>query len=134
MLKNMKIIQRKMIAPCGMNCTLCLGFLREANKCEGCRSGKKLGGCNRCIIVNCEKRLKNNWQYCFKCDTYPCTRLKQLDKRYRTKYEMSMIENLDYIRDYGIKKFLAREQKRWVKGGQIYCVHKHTYFPSKTNN
>lgn len=122
-------ITKKMIAPCGMNCALCVGFLREKNTCVGCRSGNKLGGCNRCIIVNCQKRLKNEWQYCFECDTYPCARLKQLDKRYRTKYEMSMIENLNFIRDHGTRKFLAREQKRWVKGDQIYCVHKHEYYP-----
>jgi len=61
------------------------------------------------------------------CEKYPCQRLKSLDKRYRTKYGMSMISNLEYIRDHGIKKFLIREQKRWVKGGKIYCVHRHEY-------
>ncbi len=26
-----------LIAPCGMNCGTCLGYLREKNKCVGCR-------------------------------------------------------------------------------------------------
>ncbi|MDD5456566.1 MAG: hypothetical protein PHV30_05985 [Candidatus Margulisbacteria bacterium] len=25
-----------LIAPCGMNCAICLGYLREKNKCPGC--------------------------------------------------------------------------------------------------
>ena len=71
---------------------------------------------------------RNSWKYCFECDTFPCARLKQLDKRYRTKYEMSMIENLEYIRDHGIRKFVKHEEKRWTKGDKIYCVHHHKYY------
>ena len=26
-----------LIACCGMNCNLCIGFLREKNKCPGCK-------------------------------------------------------------------------------------------------
>ncbi len=26
-----------LIAPCGMNCGLCYAYLREKNKCPGCR-------------------------------------------------------------------------------------------------
>ena len=34
-------------------------------------------------------------QYCYECAEFPCRSLKHLDKRYRTNYRMSMIENLN---------------------------------------
>ena len=49
-----------------------------------------------------------------------------IDKRYRTKYNMSMIKNLEFIRDNGLEKFVNKEKKRWVCkncGGTI-CVHR----------
>jgi hypothetical protein len=44
-------------------------------------------------------KLEKKFRYCYECDEFPCARVKRLDKRYRTKYEMGMIENLEYIRD-----------------------------------
>jgi hypothetical protein len=63
-----------------------------------------------------------------RCDEYPCKKLKSLDKRYRTKYGMSMIENLERIKDYGVRKFITSEKKRWTKGTMVFCVHKKRYF------
>ena len=40
---------------------------------------------------------------------FPASRLKTLDKRYRTFYHMSMIENLEYIKKYGMERFLEKE-------------------------
>ncbi len=65
------------------------------------------------------------------CENYPCRRLKNLDKRYRTKYGMSMLENLEFIRENGVRKFVKREQKRWKKDGQIYCVHRKKYYNNR---
>ncbi len=45
---------------------------------------------------------------------------------YRTKYNMSMIENLEYIRENGLEIFVDKEKKRWACdgcGGTI-CVHR----------
>lgn len=113
-----------------MNCALCMAYLRKKHHCPGCRGDDrtKQQSCRLCRIKNCPKRLKNKWQYCFACDAFPCDRLKHLDERYRTKYEMSMIENSNYIKKHGLKKFLAHEEKRWTKGDMIYCVHKHKYY------
>jgi hypothetical protein len=124
------LITKQLIAPCGMDCALCLAYLREEKRCPGCRGDDKIKqkSCRLCRIKNCSKRQKNKWTYCFECDTFPCARLKHLDERYRTKYEMSMLANLKYIKKHGIRKFIAHEQKRWVKGDKIYCVHKHKYF------
>lgn len=120
-------IKSVMIAPCGMDCGICAGFLREKNKCPGCNGIdiNKPRYCVSCIIKNCEQLKKNNSKYCFDCETYPCKRLKQLDKRYRTKYHMSMIENLKNIRDHGIREFVRNEKIRWActDCGNVVCVH-----------
>ena len=62
------------------------------------------------------------------CDNFPCTRLKQLDKRYKIKYEMSMIDNLKMINKVGIRHFTQNEKLKWIcpECGEIICVHKPT--------
>jgi hypothetical protein len=117
-----------LIAPCGMNCSVCIAFLREKNKCQGCRSpdmGKSVS-ILRCRIKNCESIKSGPIKFCFSCDCFPCKRLKDLDKRYRTKYHMSMIENLGNIKRHGIRAFVKKEKKRWecaVCAGTV-CVHR----------
>lgn len=119
----------KMIAPCGMNCGLCIGHIREKNKCLGCREidAYKSSYRRECYIRSCQILKNNNWEYCSeKCEKYPCTRLKNIDKRYRTKYGMSMMENLRNIKKFGIEKFVESEQIRWKchECGEIICVHR----------
>lgn len=115
-----------MIAPCGMNCGICMAYLRERNRCVGCNieSHQKVNHCFVCSIKNCIERPAGS-RFCFDCKKYPCKRLKQLDKRYRTRYSMSMIENLNGIRDFGLDRFMGIENTRWACaqcGGPI-CVH-----------
>jgi len=105
-----------LIAPCGMNCGLCIGHLREKRPCGGCfkiddRNKPKV--CRSCNIVNCDLLAETKSGFCYDCEKYPCTRLKNLDKRYRINYRMSMIENLVYIKDYGLNKFLRNEEDKW---------------------
>ena len=108
----------KQIAPCGMNCNLCVAFLRDEKKCPGCRFREK-----HCAIHNCKIFKKNKFRYCFECDNFPCVRIKHLDKRYKTRYGMSMIENLENIKNKGIKEFIKEQKKKWTKAGKIICVH-----------
>jgi hypothetical protein len=113
-----------LIAPCGMNCGICMAYLRKKNKCNGCRATNVWKPVTReqCKIKNCSNLSS---QFCSACEEFPCKRLKHLDKRYRTKYGMSMIENLQTIEEAGIKKFLEMECSRWACpfcGGTI-CVH-----------
>lgn len=124
-------MKKDMIAPCGMNCMLCMAYLRDKKVCPGCNGNAEeiFTYCRNCIIRNCDKR--NDKPFCFVCDEFPCKRLKALDKRYKTKYEMSMIENLEFIKEHGIKGFLENEEKRWVKDGKIYCVHRKEYREKK---
>ena len=117
-----------LIAPCGMNCGICRVYLRKDRKCPGCRGDdtSKLVSCLRCAIKNCETVKVNRSGFCYECETYPCERLKHLDKRYRTKYKMSMLENLGFIKANGLTAFAAKEKERWrcAKCGGVICVHK----------
>jgi hypothetical protein len=121
-------IPKKLIAICGMNCRLCLAYKRKKNGCLGCREekGLRFASCDRCRIRNCEKALNGKLNYCFQCDSYPCKSIKHIDKRYRTRYGMSMIENFEFIRNSGIRKFLLNEEKKWTcpECGELLCVHR----------
>jgi hypothetical protein len=116
------------IAPCGMNCGTCIGYLREKNKCPGCRvySADKAISIQRCIIPKCIHLDKTISKFCYDCEKYPCKRLKQLDLRYKTKYRTSFIENLTMIKEDGIDNFLIFESKRRTcsKCGSILSVHR----------
>ncbi|MFA6472693.1 MAG: DUF3795 domain-containing protein [Candidatus Latescibacterota bacterium] len=111
-----------------MNCRLCHAYVRNVNVCPGCRGDDsvKKTTCVTCRIKNCEKIAQGKISYCFRCDSFPCERLKHLDKRYRTKYVMSMIDNLENIRKFGIRRFIRNEKERWICPGcgEMICVHK----------
>lgn len=121
-------LDSKLIAPCGMNCGICLSYMRTSNKCSGCRYDNPPKSTYRikCVIRNCEVIKTNESGFCFECEKYPCKRLRQLDKRYRTKYGMSMIENLDHIKNNGIIAFMGKENERWrcPECGGVICVHR----------
>ena len=38
---------------------------------------------------------------------------------------MSMIENLDYIKQHGLEQFLDREDEKWkcIECGKVICCH-----------
>lgn len=125
-------LREDLIAPCGMNCGLCIAYLGGRNEinregfhrtyCEGCLPRGK--GCtfmgDRCA------RLKNGAvRFCSECPDFPCGRLRDLDRRYRTRYHMSMIENLLYIRKNGMEAFLRKEAETWrCPGcGEMICCH-----------
>ncbi|MBN1367912.1 MAG: DUF3795 domain-containing protein [Dehalococcoidales bacterium] len=126
------LLAEELIAPCGMNCGLCSSYLTlkydlkkkgiMRSECPGCRPRNK----NCAFMKKACKSLANGlYKYCFECESYPCTRLKSLDKRYRMYYHMSMIENLDYIKENGIKKFLRHQTGKWQCSdcGAIICCH-----------
>jgi len=117
-----------LIAPCGMNCSICMAYLRKKNKCPGCRKFNKKEPITiaKCKIKNCTTFKKSKLKFCFECEEFPCKNLKHLDKRYRTKYNMSMIENLGNIKKFGIKEFFKNEKIRWAcsKCGGTINVHR----------
>lgn len=139
MLRINSLRYQGLIAPCGMNCGICIGHIREKNKCPGCREidAYKSSYGKECIIRSCQNLKNNNWKFCSdKCEKYPCLRLKNLDKRYRTRYGMSMIENLAYIQSHGLKNFLKNEENRWTCKlcSSGLCVHRDYCLNCKAGN
>jgi hypothetical protein len=121
-----------LIAPCGMNCQVCISFQAmkiDLNKqgfnrtyCPGCLPRGK-----NCLHMGdgCEHLRNGQVRFCFECKDFPCKRLKSLDKRYRTKYHLSMIENLTAIQEDGIGSFLIKEDAKWrcPECGNSICCH-----------
>jgi hypothetical protein len=118
---------KNLLAPCGINCGTCLAFLREKNKCFGCLTDfeNKRKSCNQCSIKNCVHLAKTPSKFCYECEIFPCKRLKDIDKRYKTKYRTGLIQNLLTIKENGISNYLRSEVKRWTcpSCGSITSVH-----------
>jgi hypothetical protein len=119
---------RSMIAPCGINCGTCMAYLRVKNKCYGCwvDFDSKRRTCNECKIKNCELLANTSSKFCYECEIFPCERIKHIDKRYRTKYRASLIQNLVTIKETGIATFLELEVKKWTcpNCGSTLSVHR----------
>ena len=125
-------MSKELIGPCGMNCGVCSGYLALRHNvkskgirmpyCEGCRPRDK-----KCAFLKkrCELLLNNKVKFCYEVEIFPCKRLLHLDKRYRTHFRMSMIENLSTINRKGISEFLKSEEEKWKcpKCGGVICCH-----------
>ncbi len=126
------VFTKEMIAPCGMNCGSCLGYMRSKNHCPGCRifESTKPQYCRKCIIINCNLLKETESKFCYECPKYPCQRLKQLDKRYSTRYKTSFFDNLAMIKEKGINQFLAFETERRTcpQCGSTLCIHRSFCF------
>jgi hypothetical protein len=120
-----------LLAPCGMNCGICKAYLacihnvpRQKGKvthCVGCHSRAK----NCYIKRGCQKLRKHEIENCSQCDVMPCKNLAHLDKRYRERYSMSMVENLKQLKAEGMTVFLEsqRQKYRCPKCGDVVSVH-----------
>lgn len=125
-------MEGKLIAPCGMNCGVCINYLamkNDLNKqgfrksyCEGCLPRGK-----NCLHMGdqCGALKTGLYRFCYECTAFPCKRLKTLDKRYRTKYHLSMIENLKVIEECGLERFIKNEEEKWncPDCGDRICCH-----------
>jgi len=113
-------MKEELVAPCGMNCNVCAAHLAVTHDvkskgirmmyCIGCRPRNK-----PCAFLKkkCSRLRNNEVKYCYECPTFPCESLSAIDKRYRTQFRMSEIENLHRIRDDGIESFLKAEEAKW---------------------
>jgi hypothetical protein len=127
----MNEMDENLIAPCGMNCGLCRSYQVMNNDLK--KQGLNYKYCPGCIPRGenclhmgdqCDLLADGLVRFCFECQNFPCKRLKALDKRYRTKYHMSMIDNLNFIQENGMESFLEKEATVWqcpLCGGLICC-------------
>lgn len=118
-----------LIAPCGMNCRICLSYFgytssgkKRKMRCIGCKPRDK-----SCAFLKkyCKKLTKKEVDYCYQCSDFPCSHLEKIDTLYQERYNMSMIENLEFIRDNGIKEFLKQQEKKYKcpDCNGVICVH-----------
>lgn len=126
------ITDKNLIAPCGMNCAVCSGYLArryDVKKkgikmpyCAGCRPRDK-----KCAFLKkrCRKLMNKKVNFCFECQEFPCQNLEHIDERYRANFHMSEIENLEFIKKNGLKKFMEKEAQKWKcpKCGGLICCH-----------
>jgi catechol 2,3-dioxygenase-like lactoylglutathione lyase family enzyme len=119
----------KLIAPCGMNCRICIGYFgytmsgkKRKMKCIGCKPRDK-----SCAFLKkyCKKLSRKEIDYCYECSDFPCKHLEKIDKGYRERYNMSMIENLEYIQYNGMDNFLKLQEIKYkcTECGGVICVH-----------
>jgi len=121
----------ELIAPCGMNCAICKGYLAfthgvprvrgRVTYCAGCRPRAK----NCYIKRSCKKLTRREVQFCYQCEIMPCEKLAHLDARYREHYGMSMVENLKMLKEEGMYEFLKKQEQKYrcPNCGDVVCVH-----------
>jgi hypothetical protein len=124
------MITAAMIAPCGLDCSLCKRALDETDPCPGCNGpdeDKPEFCAKKCGIILCRKRIDNGYEYCDECPDYPCDDVMEKETRYTSKYPLyeSPGKNLRDIRALGMKRFLKCERDRWAckECGHIIAVH-----------
>ncbi|MBN1267010.1 MAG: DUF3795 domain-containing protein [Anaerolineales bacterium] len=138
-MKPEKPLSAELIAPCGMNCAICSRYLSFLNglkrsQCSGCRPGHV--NCTylfaKCSGVN-HQSVKEA-VFCFECDQYPCAQIKRMDKRYQKSYGMSVVENLEWIKEKGMESFLENQDRKYRCpgcGGMI-SIHNRKCFSCDT--
>ena len=119
-----------MIAPCGLDCSLCNEALKSEKPCAGCTGpdeNKPEFCSSRCSIINCDKLKENQYRFCSECIDYPCEYSKEREGRYMSQYVMkeSPLTNLNDIGSLGMDGFLEKQRQKWTCKdctGTI-CVH-----------
>ncbi|MBD3173159.1 DUF3795 domain-containing protein [Candidatus Bathyarchaeota archaeon] len=122
-------MDHSLLAPCGILCTLCVAYqgytmkgTQRKHKCTGCRDYNK-----NCAFLkrDCEKLKENLVDYCIECIDFPCENLMRIDKRYREKYETSLIENLCEIQKIGATQFIEKQLERYKCPNcrETICMH-----------
>lgn len=118
-------IPADMLAPCGITCAVCYVHLRQKKPCFGCRGldASKPEHCRKCKIKDCA--TGQGIDFCFECSTFPCATIKRLDKSYRQRYQVSLIENGIRAKTVGIEQHLLEEKEKWtcVQCGGVISLH-----------
>ena len=91
----------------------------ECTRCRGCRARKSL-----CAFIKkgCKRIAeKNPVEFCFECSDFACENLVKMDTVYRKRFNISLIENLNYIKEKGIDAHFLNLKR---KNGHVLTVGK----------
>ena len=128
--KSTGVFTAEMIAPCGLDCSVCQRARMKENPCPGCGGPdeNKPAFCReRCGIILCAKRKENGYAFCDECPEYPCGDVTEKEKRYTSRYPLyeSPMKNLRAIREKGMEAFLESEREQWTckACGGVIPVH-----------
>jgi len=107
-------MREELIAPCGINCAACAGFLRSKNPCKGCLPDYPGKGTHplTCRIKQCA--ASQGFVRCAECPKLPCARFRVLESRYLGNYGCSLVQNGEKIRKIGLEAFVETERAKWV--------------------
>jgi hypothetical protein len=67
---------------------------------------------------------RSKFEYCFDCQIFPCSKLKEIHNYYSGKYGVSIIEGFKHIKEKGIEDFLKSEKEKWKcpTCGEVICA------------
>lgn len=68
----------------------------------------------KCGIKNCMNFRKNELEFCYECGEFPCKKIRNMDTRYRTRHNVSTMENLEDIKRLGLEEFVTNQKIRWI--------------------
>ncbi len=118
-------INTTMFAPCGMNCKVCYKHCYTKKSCAGCMTNNdyKPNHCRACKIKDCVKN--HNLTYCFECVSFPCKLIKNLEKSYIHRYQVSLIDNSKKAKEIGLHQFMIEEKEKYTCShcGGVISLH-----------
>lgn len=114
-----------LFAPCGMNCLVCYKHCYSKKSCNGCLNSDmdKPEHCRKCKIKNCISQ--KGLMYCLECAEYPCKVIGNLEKSYNKRYQASLTENSEFVRQHGLEMFMEKQKEKYTcpKCGGIISLH-----------
>jgi hypothetical protein len=106
------------IACCGLDCGLCPRYYTVGrSRCPGCAGPDFSKVRPSCSFITCCVK-KKGLEVCAQCPEFPCSKFKS-EQEYQQSQgsssyppERNILPNLNFIKEYGIKKFIEQQKKR----------------------
>jgi hypothetical protein len=118
------------LAPCGVFCGACPAFNKTCLGCPSKNINQKRTSKWRCKIRTCCYEEKNI-PFCGYCTQFPCDTInkKLIDSHFGEaafNYRHELPENINKLRELGLKDYLTYQKQRWVCplcGGTVTFYH-----------
>ncbi|MFH1090465.1 MAG: DUF3795 domain-containing protein [Pseudomonadota bacterium] len=124
----MVVVDKRLLAPCGLYCGVCGVLIAHRDKnenflarlaefygcrpedlhCEGCLSGVRAEFCRICHIRACT--LEKGYEGCHQCQDWPCSYIEDFPLPVGKRVIMRTIP---YWREAGTERFVDEEEKRY---------------------